>query len=438
MNITENKIDDLNSQLTLEILHDDYAEDEKKRLSKYRRNAEFKGFRKGMVPMALIQKVYGEQARVEAVNERISEGINNFLKDNKFRMIGEPLSSEDQPKIDWKEDKDFTFKFDLAQTPELSFVPSKEDEVKQYTITVTDLAKKEMKDNMLRQLGDFQEAEKAGAEDYVIVDFTNDEKTVEGAYVDVRSVAGEAHDKFLGAKAGDKFDVNVNDAFVNEADRAAMLKVKKEELAGLNPEFHVSVVNVKTFVPAEENQDSYNKLFGEDKVHNSEEFDKAVEDTLKRNYAMESDNRLSRDIRSHFLAKTNIQLPEAFLKRWLLHINEGKFTKEDIDKDFDAFLSDYRWQLIRDYLADMYKLKVEDKDMHDAAESYVRYQYASYGMSNLPDSVVKDAAKSMLEDERQSRNLYDSILDNKVIEEVKKNINLKPVEISVEEFRELK
>ncbi len=438
MNITENKIDDLNSQLTLVISHDDYAESEKKRLSRYRKNAEFKGFRKGMVPMTLIQKVYGEQALVESVNEAISEAINKFVKDNNFRMVGEPLSSDDQPEIDWKGSTDFTFKFDIAQTPELTFVPSKDDKVKEYVITVSDVAKKEMKDNMLRQLGDLQEAAEAGEDDFVIADFKNDGKTVEGAYVAVRSVEGDAHAKFLGAKAGDAFDVNVNDAFTNESDRASMLRVKKDELASIDPVFHVSVVNVKTFVPAEENQDTYDKLFGKDKVHNSEEFDKAVEERLKQNYKQESDYKLSQDIRKYFLQKADIQLPEAFLKKWLIRINEGKFTEEDIEKDFVSFLADYRQQLVRDYLAGKYGVKVEKKDLEEAAEAFVRYQYAAYGVADIPASMIQDGVKSVLSDESRSRSLYDSVMDNKVIEEVKKNITLEPEEVTVEQFRELK
>ncbi len=438
MNTVEKKIDEINSQVTLEISHDDYAESEKKHLSKYKKNAEFKGFRKGMVPMSLIQKVYGEQALVEAVNGCISDALDKFITDSKFRMIGEPLASEDQPKVEWKSGNDFTFRFDLAQTPELTFVPSKDDTVAEYEISVSDEAKKEMKDNMLRQLGDLQEAEKAGEEDYVIVDFSNGEKTVEGAYVAVRSVAGDARSKFLGAKASDEFDINVNDAFTNESDRAAMLKVKKDELSSIAPEFHVKVVNVKTFVPAEENQETYDKLFGEDKVHNAEEFDKAVNDRLVYNYRQETDYKVSQDIRKYFVAKADIKLPEAFLKRWLLRINEGKFTAEDIDKDFDAFLGDYRWQMVRDYLMDMYKLKVDEKDMQEAAEGYVAYQYAMYGMGNVPETMIKEGAKTLLQDQRQSSNLLGSVQDTKVIGEVKKNITLKPETVSVEQFRELK
>lgn len=439
MKTVKNQIDELNYQVTLEISHEDYAAAEKKRLTELRKKAEFKGFRKGMAPIALIQRAYGEQVLVEAVNEAISEGLNNFIKEENLNILGEPLSSEDQPQLEWKSGNDFTFKFDIAKAPVLDFEPSKEeDKVVNYTITCTAEAKKEMKANMLRQLGQLQDVETSGEEDFVIVDFSNESKTVESAYVSVRSVEGEAHSKFVGAKAGDQFDINVNETFVNESDRAAMLKVKKEELESLDPVFHVTVINVKSFVPAEESQETYDKLFGEDKVHNTEEFEKAVAERLAENYKQESDYRLSKDIRDYFVNKADIKLPEAFLKRWLYRINEGKFTMEQIENEFEAFLVDYRWQLVRDYLMEKYNLKIEQEDMQQAAEAFVAYQYAMYGMGNVPAEMLKEAAKSVLGDEKQARNIFENVQDQKVISELKKNVGLVSKKISVEKFRDLK
>lgn len=439
MNTVKNQIDELNYQLTLEISKEDYATSEKKRLTEYKRKTEFKGFRKGMAPMSLIQRAYGEQVLVEAVNEAISEGLNNFIKEENLNILGEPISSEDQPQLEWKSGNDFTFKFDIAKAPVLDFEPSKEsDKVVNYTIMCTAEAKKEMKENMLRQLGQLQDVEVSGEEDFVIVDFSNESKTVESVYVSVRSVSGDAHSLFVGAKPGDQFDINVNEAFENESDRAAMLKVKKEELGSLEPAFHVTVTNVKSFIPAEESQESYDKLFGEDKVHNSDEFDKAVAERLADNYRQESDYRLSKDIRNYFVEKADIKLPESFLKRWLFKMNESKFTMEQIENEFDAFLVDYRWQLVRDYLMEKYELKIEQVDMEQAAEAFVAYQYAMYGMGNVPQSMLKEAAKSVLNDEKQARNIFENVQDQKVITELKKNVSFVSKKISVEKFRELK
>lgn len=438
MKLEKNQIDALNLQVTLNVAKEDYEAAEKKLLNERRRTADFKGFRKGMAPMSLIQRVYGEQTLVESVNKVLSSGLNDFIKDNNLRIVGEPMASEDQPEIEWKSGNDFTFKFDIATTPEVSFEISKEDKVPYYVINITEEAKKEMKENMLKQAGSLQDGEKAKEEDFVIADMSNGEKSVEGTYISVRNVSGEARKLFIGAKPGDEFDVNVNEAFADETDRASMLKVKKEELEGLNPVFHVKIVNVKTFVAAEESQEVFDKLFGEDKVHNSEEFDKAVSDKLADNYKQEADYRLSKDLRDYFIKKADIALPEAFLKRWLLQTNEGKFSMEEIEKEFDAFLADFRWQMTRSFIMDKYGLKIEEKDMQEAAEAYVAYQYAMYGMGNVPQDMISNSAKQVLTDERQVRNIAENVETQKVISALKENISLQNKKISVEKFRELK
>lgn len=437
MNIVKNQIDELNIQLTVTVAHDDYAEAEKKELQRCKRTAEFKGFRKGMVPMSLIQKVYGERVLGEVVNKVLSDAINNFVKENNIKMVGEALPSEDQPEIEWKSGNDFTFKFDIATTSEVNFELSKDDKVKVYEIKVSAEAKKEMKDNLLRQFGSLTDAEQAGEEDFVIVDFAQEDKTVEGSYVGVKNVEGEAKSKFLGAKVGDQFDVNVNEAFTNESDRAYMLKVKKEELASLAPEFHVTVKEVKTFAPAEENQETYDKIFGENQVHNAEEFDKAVTARLEENYKQESDYKLSKDLREYLVKKADIKLPEEFLKRWLFNINDGKFSKEEIEKEAPAFFEDFRWQMVRGYIMQKFDLKIEEKDVHEAAQAYVAYQYASYGMGNVPEAILKDSVARVLQDENTSRRIVENVEATKVIEAVKGAVTLKAEKVSVEDFRTL-
>lgn len=437
MNIVKNQIDELNIQLTVTVAHDDYAEAEKKELQRCKRTAEFKGFRKGMVPMSLIQKVYGERVLGEVVNKVLSDSINNFVKENNIKMVGEALPSEDQPEIEWKSGNDFTFKFDIATTSEVNFELSKDDKVKVYEIKVSAEAKKEMKDNLLRQFGSLTDAEQAGEDDFVIVDFAQEGKTVEGSYVGVKNVEGEAKSKFLGAKVGDQFDVNVNEAFTNESDRAYMLKVKKEELASLAPEFHVTVKEVKTFAPAEENQETYDKIFGENQVHNAEEFDKAVTARLEENYKQESDYKLSKDLREYLVKKADIKLPEEFLKRWLFNINDGKFSKEEIEKEAPAFFEDFRWQMVRGYIMQKFDLKIEEKDVHEAAQAYVAYQYASYGMGNVPEAILNDSVARVLQDENTSRRIVENVEATKVIEAVKGAVTLKAEKVSVEDFRTL-
>ena len=438
MKIEQNRIDELNLELTLSVAKEDYADAKKKKLNDFRKKAEIKGFRKGMVPMSLVEKMYGQQALGESVNDVIAEGLNNFIRENNLKVLGEPLPSEDNPQNDWNDGNDFTFKFDIAENPEVNFELSKEDEVVYYTITATEAAKKEMKENILKQYGSLEEGEAAKADDFIIVDFEQGENKVEGTYVALRSVAEAAKAAFVGVKAGDVKDINVVEAFENETDRASMLKVGKDELAAMEPVWKMTVKNVKTFVNAPLTQETFDKVFGEGVVNSEAEFDAKVEERLRAEYAQEADYRFNKDARTYLVEKANVTVAEKFLKRWIYVINDGKFTMEDIEKDWDLFIVDYKWQMIRSYLMEKYGVKIEEADLLASAKAFASYQFAMYGMNNVPEEQLEAFAKNILSQEEQGRRILDQVENEKTIAAVREVVTLKKKKISVEKFRELK
>ncbi len=434
MKLEQNRIDDLNLELTLTVGAEDYADNRKKKLNDYRKKAEFKGFRKGMVPMSLVEKMYGQSALVDSVNDVISSELNKFINDNNLRVLGEPLPSENQPETEWVAGNEFTFKFDIAENPEISFELSKDDQVTYYTITVTEAAKNEMKDNLLRQYGSLEEGETAKEEDFIIVDFEQGETKVEGTYVALRNVAEAARKSFVGVKAGDVLDVNVNEAFENETDRASMLKVSKDELANLDPMFKMTVKNVKTFVNAPLTEETFEKIFG---VKTEAEFDAKIEERIRAEYSQEADFRFSKDAKAYLLEKANVTIAENFLKRWVYVVNDGKFTMEDIEKDWALFIVDYKWQMVRNYLMNKYEVKIEEADLLASAKGFAAYQFAMYGMNNVPEEQLEAFAKNILSQEEQGRRILDQVENEKTFAAVREVVTLKKKKISVEKFREL-
>ena len=438
MNLTKNQPDALNYQVTIEIAAADYAEPLRKRLNEYKRKADIKGFRPGMAPLSLIQRLYGDQSLYESVNGLVGEALDNFIKEEKIRIVGEPMPSEDQPQLSWKAGEDFTFKFDLAQTPELSFDVNKDDKLPYYDINITAAEKKTQKEQLLQQYGSLQEGGKAGENDYMVCDIANEGHKAEGVYVSLSHVTEAARGAFLGKKAGESFQINVNEAFENETDRAAMLKLDKAQLATLDPLFTFTVVNVKTYVAAEENQETYDKIFGKDAVTTPEQFEEKVTERIKAQHEQEANYRFGADVRKYFVEKAALALPEAFLKRWLVYANEGKFSAEQVEKEFPAFIEDFKWQLVRGYIMQKFNLKVSQADIQAAAESYVAYQYAMYGMAGVPDKLIKSSAENMLQDQNQYRRLEEQCEDNLAIAKVREEVTLQTKKISQDKFRDLK
>ena len=436
MKVEQVKINDLTYQLNVNIEKAEAQEKKKKALNEYRKKVEIKGFRKGMAPMSLVEKMHGIQALVETVNQMISDAINSHITENKLNILGEPLPNEEKQKeIDWENAESYEFVFDIALAPKVEFTLSKDDKIVSYNVAVSEEAKKAYKSNMLKQFGKLENTESVNEEDFIIADLEQGENKVEGTYITLRQMAQEAKGQFIGKKAGESFEVNVHETFVNETDRAALLKVKKEELASVEPMWKVTIKEVKTFVEAEQTQDLYDRMFGEGVVTDEAGFEAKIAERIALEYKQESDFRFVLDAREYLLNKTNIELPEEFMKRWLFTINEGKFTMEDIEKDFALFCKDFRWQMISQYIMREQKMEITREEVLAAAKQIAKYQFAMYGLNDVPEEQLNHYAESILANEKEGRRIVEKTEQDKVIGYVKSVVTLEEKEISIEDLQ---
>jgi trigger factor len=438
MKVTPRNNEDLTLSLTLSIEKSDYAEKQKKLLNDYRRKADLKGFRKGMAPMSIIEKIHGRSALLDAVNGLISEGLNNYITENKLNIIGEPLPGENGKDIDWDNDTEFEFVFDLAPAPEFELNLSKEDKIIRYDVDISEQEKNKYMSNLLKQYGELKEADLIEEEDFIIADLIQGDKKIERSYISLKTI-GNAREKkkFLGKKVGDQIIVNVNKTFENEADRAALLKVKKEDLAGMDPEYTVEVKEVKRFRDAEPVQELFDRIYGPGVVTSQEEFESRVSGKMAEDFSQEADFRFVVDAREALIEKAGIRLPENFLKRWLFSVNEGKFSMEEIEKDFALFIKDFRWQMIKGKITKEHNLQVAKEDLLEHARKVAAYQFAMYGLHNAPAEQLDRYAESLLSNEKEQRRIYEKAEEDKVIEYVKSVVTLKGKKISYEELQKM-
>lgn len=221
-----------------------------------------------------------------------------------------------------------------------------------------------------------------------------------------------------------KFDIALNPEVSIELD-------KSDEI----PSYTVNVTDAEKKKLAE----LYRKQQeGVDKPMTDAEIDARVSEQLANEYVQAAEFRLEKDVRDYCVKKAGLKLPEQFLRRWLIAANEGKFTEEQIDKDFEGFLSDYRWQLVMAELTKKFEIKIEDSDLTAEARNFARYQYAMYGMADVPEDVLDGFVNNILKDQSNLQRMVENVQARKVIAAVKEKITLKPKKISADKFRELK
>jgi len=449
MNIKKDSIDELNAVITVKIEKPDYEERVNNILKDYRRKAKIDGFRPGKVPQGLVNKMYRKPVLADEINKVLAESLSKFLVDDKLNILGEPLPNANHPlKIDWDHDTDFEFVFDIGLAPEIDFAVSENDSIIYYNILASKEEIDKQVDRIASRYGTLKDAPEISGNDMVKADMTELDSSgnpaengiiIEEGTISLEFVKDEEiKNKFNGLKPGDQLVIDVKKAFENETDLAALLKIDKEKLATIHPDFRLTIKSVSRFEKADVNQELFDKAYGKDTIKSEEEFRQKVEEELKSAFERNSDYKLRLDAREYYLGKFQQKLPDEFLKRWLLHSNEGKVTQEQIDKDFDHFIVDLKWQLVKGKITKDNELKINEEELVNHVKDAIRQQFIQYyGIGEVPADLLEKYSKESLAREEDRNRYVESLNENKIFEFIKKTVKLNTNEITLEKFNNL-
>lgn len=449
MNASLNKIDDVNATIVIEVEKPDYQEKVDKSLNQFRQRANIPGFRQGKVPKGIIQKMYGKAVLAEEINKIVSDELFKYIRENDLKVLGEPLPNESEDNvIDFDKDENFSFKFDIGLTPEFDLPLDKKNQLTYYNVKLEDDLLEKQMDAYKQNFGTYKTVDEEAAETDLIkgtLTEVEDGKDKEGGLVIENAILMPSYVKdeetkksFIGAKAGGSVVFNPKKAYDNhDAEVASLLQTTKENVKDVNSDFRFDIKEITRYEEAAMNQDLFNKILGEGVASSEEEFKLKVAEMIGNQFKPNADYLFIREARELILKKmVDVQFPDDFLKRWLLQSDEKK-TTEMMEEDYPKLLEDLKYMIARDKIVKDNDLKVEKEDIEALATEVARAQFAQYGMSNLPDDVLQNYAKSLLEKEETVRNIYDRAIEQKVIDWLKQAVKVNEKEISSEEFNKL-
>ena len=448
MKITFECPDKINGVLTMTIEPADYQEKVEKTLKDYRKKAQVPGFRPGQVPMGMVKRQYGTAIKVDEVNRLMGEKLYEYVRENKIQMLGEPLPSDKQQPQDFEKDEEMTFVFDIAVAPEFKVALSGKDKIDYYTITVDDKLIDQQVQMYASQGGEFVKAEVFSRNDTITGDLRQlDEKgsTLEGGITTESGMIMPAYIKddkqkklFDGCKPGDIITFNPKKAYPdNDAEVAALLKVKKEDIADVDSDFSFQVTEIRHFQPAEVNQALFDRVFGEGTVKSEKAFREKIAEQLKGQFVGSSDYKFMQDVRAHLEKKVGkLEFPEALLKRVMLQNNKDKGA-DYVEQNFEGSIKELAWHLIKEQIVAAQEIKIEDEDVKRVAKEAVRAQFAQYGMSNVPDDVLDNYAEEQLKKRENIDNFVDRAVDLKLTEKLKTVVKLDEKSVTLDEFNKM-
>lgn len=437
MKIVREQREQNNSLIKVTVGEKDYGEAVEKSLREYKRKANIPGFRPGMVPMGLIRKMYGKGVLAEQSYRTASDAVFEYLHKEKIDYVGDVIPSDEQGAFDFDNDKDFEFVFEIGEAPEVKLELSEKDKLTYNKIKVDKKMHDDYRTNFLRRFGRLVDTEEVTSDEALNVTLDNGDMKIEEAYVGLISMSEEERKPFIGQKVGFKTNVNINELYKTPAQRAAVLQVKENELEGINPEFTLEITKIRKFAEPEINEEFFKMAFPSGNVKSVEEFEKFIDEQIERELRRETDYLFTMQLRDYLLKKADLAMPAEFLKRWLYVINEGKFSKEEIEKDFDQFLKLFTWNYLQKHFISEDKLNVTAEEATAEAKALAQAQFAQYGMPTAPDDMLNDYAKRILADKDQAQKIYEKLYEDKVVADVKSKIKVTEKAVSADDFAKL-
>ncbi|MCL3853749.1 MULTISPECIES: trigger factor [Parabacteroides] len=448
MNVSLKNIDAVSGIVKLEIVKADYAEQVEKSLRNFRQKANVPGFRKGMVPMGMVKKMYGKHVLVEEVNKLVSDKLYNYIRESKLNILGEPMPNEsEQQPINFDTQEDFEFCFDIAIAPEINIELSKNDKLPYYQVDIDEEMMSQQIDAYTSNFGTYDKVDEVEEKDMVkgtVAELENGSPkeggiVVEDAVLMPAYMKDEAEKaKFVGAKVNSVIVFNPNKAYEGaEAEISSFLKVDKEAVAGITGDFSFEITEITRHKNAELNQELFDKVFGEGVVNSEEEFKNKIKEALTDQFTPQSDYKFLLDAREVLVQKAGeLKFADDMLKRWLVATNENT-TAEKVEEDFPKIIEDLKYQLIKENLVKTNNLKVEDADIENFAKRVAQAQFAQYGMLSVPEEVLANYAKDMLKNKQTLQNIIDRAVEEKLAAWLKGQVELDVKEVSVDEFNKL-
>jgi trigger factor len=449
MNVTQENINELNAKISIEITPADYLEKVKSVLETHRKKMNLPGFRVGKVPFGVAKKMYGKSVLAEELNKVLSQNLNNHIRDNKLNLLGQPLP-QDMGELELDFDKTFVFNYDLGLAPEFEIALTNKEKFSKYKIVVDEeLINKYVRD-FQRRYGKSEEKEEVTEKDMiygVFYELDKDGTRKQGGIHNHSTIVVEyvenaaAKKKLIGTKKGDVVVVEPSKLSKGEADLSAMLNVPAAQLDEIGDKFELKIDSVHSIDPHPLNQELFDRVVGPGAVSSEEEFRAKLTEDLGNYLNNDSERKLRRDINEFCLEKLKLELPNEFLKKWLLDSGaqnpEKPITAEDIEREYDEYSRYLKVQLIENKLATDNEVKVEPQEIQDHIKAQVRMQFASFGQGDVAEDMIDQFAQNYLQNQDEVRKVYDLLLEQKMMEFYKNTVKVQEKEVSFDEFAKL-
>ncbi|MBR3529413.1 MAG: hypothetical protein IKN84_07105 [Bacteroidales bacterium] len=448
MNITRENLGDLDLLIKVEIVENDYAEKVNKQLKDYQKKATVPGFRKGMAPMGLIQRMYKSAVVADQVQELLGESLYKYLDDEKLDIIGSPLSNDEKTgKIDFEKGKDYTFYFDAALMPQVELAWDKVN-ASLYQIKVNPKDIDKQVEEISQRYGKFETPEVIGEGDYVygkVEELDKDGNVKEGgvstfASFDLSTLKNqeEIQPLFIGKKAEDKIVFNAGKAF-SAADIEKHFHLETAAAKKFKADVQLTVSGCSHITPHEINDELFAKVFPGETVKDLAAFRKMLGKELEKSYNEQADIFYVNEVRKQLIDNFTAPMPEAFLKRWIANRGDKDVTAESVEAEWaEKYLPSLKWEMVDNALNKIKSIEPTQNDIVDYVKDILsKNDTAQEGEDEKArEERLEQSARTIAKDRQNVQQIVDRLYAQNTCALFKEQLKPEPEKVTIKEFAE--
>jgi trigger factor len=442
MDIVKESVDETNAVIKVKLVPADYKPAVDKTIKDYQKKAVIPGFRPGMVPLSVINQRFGKSILAEEINNLLSSSLQNYIKDNKLRIVGEPIAQNNN--VDLQPEKEFEFAFEVGLVPDFKVPLNKDQKFSMYQVAIEDKLVDEYIEEMRLRYGNLTHPEASEAEDILVGDFVElDEKgeilpggIFKSSAINIKRIpAGKSKDKFLGLKDGGKVTLTMDEITKDAHEVMGILDIAHDKAHELKSSFLFNIKQVHRIIPAEVNQEWWDRIFGPGNVNNVEDFRNKVKAELVNVFGPQAERKLQNEMVDFLMKNTTITLPETFLKKWLNIVRRDKepLNETQANMEFEVYSQSLKWRLVEDKVMKDNNLSVTHQEVLDYTNALVK----GYMGQQANEEQISATTKRILQDEKEVNRIYERLYDMKLTDLLKKTFTIEPKEVSREEFEKM-
>jgi len=420
MNIKHENVPGLVQELTIEIQKEDYAENVDKALKKQRREVAVPGFRKGNAPMGIVQKMYGKNILVMEVDRMVNEQIDKFFKDNEVKYIFEPMPVEGKSQVDFDNPDNFSFVYEYALRPEVNIDYKAMPAVTDFTVIPNEEEITNYIDQLRERHGKYVTPDTIEKNDSISADYGGEKE----AFFFIRDLKDEAQKALVGKKVEDKVTLAMRQAFSSDPFFARAFDLKVEELKEEDPyTYELTIKRIGRIEPAELNEDFFKVAFPNGNVTDEKQLKEEAKNVLAEQYKPDTERLFMNKAIETLLDNVKIELPDDFMKRYIKAVQK-EMTDEELEKNFDQYKRSFAWQILENTMVEGEDVNVTRADVETYFRDYfIKSYFGNFNPESVKDQLDKIVADAM-KNQEYVKNAYDLLYDKKLVEVMRKKMNI--------------